>query len=380
MAFIKATTSSCLACLLACSSVPSRPAVTDSILEKRTSSKQLPKPAEKPPVPTARDLELESINDVKKVFLLGLRRDRAQQWKAAADAYEKVIVLDKDFLRARINLGLVLIQLKNFKRANEECSFVLQANELISMAHYCIAEAFSAEGRLSEAIPSYVRALATREKAPIVRLAFAQALLKKGNIANASAQLTKTASEAIDRPDILLHVAQEFLTANKPQEAVKTYHDLLVVHPNHFLARLKFGRLLMKTSLSAQAGAHFEKANKLQVTNIKPVLALLNWSFQEGKQAQASAYLDLAKSCVIERSDTHLKLAHYYWHFGKDLEASNHIKLGLSKPATVSVTRSLERMRSQIKAGQRPKKVNPFYSSKKRIPVAAPLKSRTPVN
>jgi len=363
----------------ACTTATPLNSLPKPVSQKPASSKVSPKPVVEETQAVQLDKELDALSDSKKIFHLALQRDRDQQWQKAANAYQKVIILDEKFLRARINLGLVSIQLKEFKRAREECSLVLSANELISMAHYCIAEIFTAQENLSEAIPAYVRALAFRDKAPIVRLAFARALLKKGKIDNAVVQLTKTASEAIDRPNLLLHVAQEFISVNKTQEAVKTYHELIAVHPDYFLARLKFGRLLMNTSLAAKARIHLEKANQLQPSNIKPVLALLNWSFQEGKQSLASKYLKLSKNCKIEESSTHLKLAHYYWFFGKVDQAQKHIGLGLSKPAKVGVTKSLERMQSQIKAGQRPIKVNPFYSSKKRIPVTAPPKSRTPV-
>jgi tetratricopeptide (TPR) repeat protein len=324
------------------------------------------------------DRELAKISDAKDAFRLALRYDRNRKWEAALRAYEKTLALDSSIVRARINLGLVAIQLGKLELAERECTLVLGADELISMAHYCIAETRVAQNKLSSAITSYIRALALRTQAPLVRLAFARALIKKGQTENGLLQLTQTASEAADRPDILLHVAQELIALKRTDEAIGTYLDLLKRTPDHYLGHMKLARLLVQTSSASSAGAYFEKANLLRPNEIKPVLALVEWSFGLGLFGRAKAYLRLSKSCTIKRSEAHLKLARYFWHFEQWSEAQDHIALGLSKPAPVRVTRSLERMKRQIDAGEKPRAVIPYRSPKKRTPLVSPPKSRTP--
>ena len=326
------------------------------------------------PEPKA-DTELKDAQTAKAAFELALRRDRAHQWLFALRAYEKALSYDENFDRARINLGLVAVRLKKLDQAERACSAVIKKNSNVSMAHYCMAEMYAAKSEWTEAATSYASALRLRKRAPIVRLAYARALISSKQTKQGMVQLTKTASEAGQKVGLVFRVGHEFEQLQNWKSAEVHYRQATKIDPSHYLSQFHLGRLLAHTNATTAAEEALIIPQKLKPKSIEPILELVAAAIEQDKPANALTYIKHSSQANIRRTEDHLDLARFYWFLGRPKEAREHVNKGLALPAKVAITQALEMIRKQIESKQRPQKVIRFRSPK-RLSKSKPAQGR----
>ena len=319
---------------------------------------------------------VRQLQNASEGFTLGLKFERERNYAAAAHAYRASLALDEEFHRSRINLGLVLTRLNQLDQANHQCQLVINAVPESALAWYCVGLVSFQKKNFAKAIESFSYSLQLRHPAPVVRLQLARCHFELGSMQLGLRELATTSSTARNRPDILLHVANEYENLRRLDEARATYKSLLGYAPNNYLAAIKLAKLYKKSSSPQLAGKYFQKALAIRPHSVSAVLAYLDWRLRSQLDLEpALNHLEQIKMIELRHK---VKVAYYFWVDGQYEKALEYIRLALTKNPSTGQQMALEKLRQRIIRKENPRLSIPFYSTKPVTPKKRLPKSQIP--
>ena len=202
---------------------------------------------------------------------LGMALARFAELGTARKAFENALELDPQFADARVNLTLVLGQLKEFDLA---VSHITRAIELqgdspaSAYSHYLRGRLYDKQNMTVEAVQEF-------EKAVHLRPRFAQAYVELGTARaklfdrKALEAFEEAAELAPDDANARYLLGREYLRKGKAAEAVEHLREAARLKPDHRAVMYNFSRALRKAGLTDESKGVDKKLSEILRSSAK---------------------------------------------------------------------------------------------------------------
>lgn len=199
--------------------------------------------------------------DYSAHFHLGLARSLAGQTAEAVAPYRKALELKPGLYEAELNLGMLLLSLRQPGEAAPLLKEAAAKKPAQFRPNYYLGEALLANGDAARAEAAFRAALAADPKSAEANASLGRALLRQGKRADAAAQFRSASDE-----EGLLELAALHEKNGETSEAIAIYSPIAASRPNDAPVHERLGVLLMSSGQAGEAIPHLERAVKLSPT------------------------------------------------------------------------------------------------------------------
>ncbi len=216
--------------------------------KKKTIRKKPAKSLTKPkPVAVAEKERLripsKNLEEAERYYLFGLTKERAGEVFLAINAYRRALELNPSHLQARINLGALLIERRQYRSAIEVLQKALEKGDnpkvLFNLALACYGA-----GRLKESIEYLRRTLALNPNHSRAYLLLGDIAEKTGNREAALENYRKAFEVDSGSPEVLYKLARELDLLGRTEEAIRYYTEFLKRSNNSEMKEMVERRIL----------------------------------------------------------------------------------------------------------------------------------------
>ncbi|MFN0062520.1 MAG: tetratricopeptide repeat protein [Myxococcaceae bacterium] len=124
--------------------------------------------------------QAQAYNNLGAIYLY-----QEKQYGRAHDNFQRALKVDPDYLEARYNLSLALIELKKYVPARKELQTIIQINPSLADPYYRLAQLAYEDGKRDEAAQNYAKAVELHRDFPEAWLALGIVLEESGKFAEA---------------------------------------------------------------------------------------------------------------------------------------------------------------------------------------------------
>lgn len=270
-------------------------------------------------VEAARKKVLETLklhpHSVEGYNLLGIIYSQEQDYRHAAEAFQRALKLDPKSIRAHINLGNAYVAEQKLDLAEKEFRTVIRAASSNRDANYNLGLLLMARGRPSEAV-RYFRRVNPPDTA--TRFSLIRATLRS----HQTAEGLKLAAELSDqaKDDVRLHFTLGvLLAAEKEYEpARRELEKANSLQPETFEILYNLGQAYLRTNDDAQAELAIQRALKLGPDSADALYVLAEVYADQKRTVDALELLVQARKLAPENTDVVFLMArlsmmqHYY--------------------------------------------------------------------
>ncbi len=193
------------------------------------------------------------------------------------------------------------------------------------MAHYNLANGYSRQGRLDDAVREYQAALAAEPNYAEAHNNLGTVLLRQGKFEEAVAQ-HREAAKLLTQFLYVFNLANALADAGKYSEAIATYQQALQLDPNSSQAHHNLGLAFQSMGQSEQAITEFRAALQLQPEYETAELNLANRLADAGKLDEAITHYLAAQRLDPNRAETANGLGICYAMQGRFSEAERQFR------------------------------------------------------
>jgi tetratricopeptide (TPR) repeat protein/4-amino-4-deoxy-L-arabinose transferase-like glycosyltransferase len=170
----------------------------------------------------------------------------------------------------------------------------LELDPGIEEARFNLASLYARQGRYDRAIAQYGEFVRRFPQYLEARYALGNALLFAGRYQEAIAQyeVLLDAQTELDRAAVQSRLAYAYVQSGRPEEAVRTYRELLAERPDSVLARYQLAQFYQAQERLAEARAEYAEILRRDSTQAEARYRLARALFAEGRSAEAKAHLE----------------------------------------------------------------------------------------
>jgi tetratricopeptide (TPR) repeat protein len=242
-------------------------------------------------------------NDYSAHFHLALAHSLSGNHAAAAPEYRKTLELKPGLYEAELNLGIVLIELKQPQEAAALLgSACRQKPKEFRPCNY-EASALLAAGRYADAEQRLRAVLEIDPKAAAAHASLGSALARQGKLEAAESAFQQAAALDAGWKEALLEVAELYEKAKQAPAAIRIYEQF----PENVAARERLAELLLASGRAQESIPHLEAAVKASPSAANHYA--LATAFLRSKQLD-KAGAQLEQALALEPDNTELRLTY----------------------------------------------------------------------
>jgi tetratricopeptide (TPR) repeat protein len=196
-------------------------------------------------------------------FILGNIFFQEDQFKKAAQCYERAIAKFPDFLRAHKNLAMVKVRNGEFNDAIRSLTRTIELGEGNALTYGLMGYAYTSVENYLNSETAYRQAMMLQPDAVDWQLGLAQSLFKQEKYADAASLCNRLITQYPDNPDYWRLQANAYLGTGEPLKAAQNYEYLrsMGIADAHSLNKL--GDIYVKEKmLDIAADAYIESLEK----------------------------------------------------------------------------------------------------------------------
>jgi tetratricopeptide (TPR) repeat protein len=277
-------------------------------------------------------------------------RDKGKLREASIQ-YLNAIQIDSRFAEAHFELGEVCLKLKDYNCAAQQLFRTVELTPENYSAQLDLAELLIGGSRNSDGSPgqNYQDLLKQaklhldilREKqpnSPDTHVAWANFYAAQDDLKSAMQEMQKAIAADPNRPESYLRLAELQNGANRPDEAEENFKRAVQLGPNNMRAQLSLGRFYQKRHLLPQAEQQFKHAIDVDPKDPAPRGEYAGLLAEEGKKAEAEAFLKQTRLDLPDNSEAYSMLAVFYVRSGDfDKALAEYSSLYREHPRDVQV-------------------------------------------
>ncbi|MDH5179254.1 MAG: tetratricopeptide repeat protein [Gammaproteobacteria bacterium] len=260
--------------------------------------------------------------------VLGVSRYYLGEFAAAADAFTRLIKIDKKNAEAFNNLALVLLEQNKLNEALENCRQAIELQPAMASARNNLGNIYRAANRFDDAVASYLKAIelgmCTAEvycnlgavthrlgryaeaedayhKAMQINAGFSAAynnlgalLLEKGELPSALENLQKAFQITPSDPEIIKNLGNYWQLAGDWGQAKRYFEQILATDKNNVDALLNIGKLYEEVGRGNDAFELYQRAVTLYPENANTNYCLGTEYFYQSNFSTAAKYIKKA--------------------------------------------------------------------------------------
>jgi tetratricopeptide (TPR) repeat protein len=261
--------------------------------------------------------------------LLALARVQTAHWKDSISLWTHTLACASGNPLAHYNLGIALASQGKVTEAMQHYERALQLKPDIADAHINLGIALAGQGKVTEAMQHYERALQLEPDYPKANNNLGIALASQGKLAEAmqhyvrALELKPYYAEAHDSLGIAL------ASQGKVAEAVQHYERALELKPDYAEAHNNLGITLASQGKLAEAMQHYKRALELKPDYAEAHNNLGNALASQGKLVEAMQQYEWALQFKPDYAEAHNNLGNTLASQGKAAEAVQHYERAL---------------------------------------------------
>jgi tetratricopeptide (TPR) repeat protein len=170
-------------------------------------------------------------NNASYAYTLGQASEAVSDTSAAVNAYRKAASLDAKYLRPRINLGSIYLELGLVGEARECLLEGYRIDPRSFEVNNNLGAAYAREENWSASVEHYEKALAVDSRNATVRLNFARALAGAGSLPQARDAYREVIKVDPANWDAVFELGKTYVSLGDPASAKSTLQDLVTRNP-----------------------------------------------------------------------------------------------------------------------------------------------------
>ena len=259
--------------------------------------------------------------DAKLIFILAKVNLRLKDEKEAEKLFKICIKLDKNNIRARLELGKLYV--KQGKEAEAEKLFKkrMQLDPNNVHARLELGKLYAKQGKEAEAEKLFQECIELDKNNVHARLELGKLYARQGKEAEAEKLFQEYMSLDPNNIHARLELGKLYAKQGKETEAEELFQEIMQLDPKNVHARLELGKLYAKQGKEAEAENLFKEYMELDPKNVHAKLELGKLYAKQGKEAEAEKLFK--EYMVLDPKNLHarLELGILYAKQGKDAEA-----------------------------------------------------------
>lgn len=273
-------------------------------------------------------LELEMEPAIAEALnLLGIiRLQREGPGGSARELFERALQANPHDPDTLINLGTVLWQQGNLKKAAHLFRTAVSYDDANARAHFNLGIIARQEGRLDEALIEYRRAVTLRPGFSEAHNNLGNLLRQLGRIDEAIESFRLAVVAAPQRPSNYANLANALAARGEMEEAVEACRHAVALQPDSAELHSNLGNLLMKEERLDEALAEFRRALKLRPDSALFYNNVGNVLQTQGKPEEALAVLAEALRREPDSADIHFNYGRVLYELKRFPEAYGHFE------------------------------------------------------
>jgi tetratricopeptide (TPR) repeat protein len=198
-----------------------------------------------------------------------------------------------------------------------------------SIGQYNLGKTFETEGRLTEAMQLYSRAVTLNPTNGPAQYNFAHLLAQSGRPEEAIRHYRQALETNPDDADTHNNLGLLLALRGQTKASLAELRKALEIDPNHARAYFNIGRILAQEGALDEAVVNFQRALKISPNEWEIHLGLGNVLARQGQMQAATAHFTTAVELNPGSADAHVALARSLAAQGKTADASNHYQQAL---------------------------------------------------
>ncbi len=260
-------------------------------------------------------------------YNLGLAHYKSESFKQAAPPLENELKVHPGNRPATLLLGMTWFRLRNYARASELLSRVIDPQPTDININYALASSLIKQRQAVAADRVIAQIRTITADAPQLHLLLAEKYDASGLPAKALAELVKVASSNSNMPLVHYHAGLLYLKLDKRDEAMKEFEKELVLNPYETQAKYSLGDILLAGKNVERGLALLREVIQARPDNADARYALGKALIQRGDIAGAIDNLERASKLEPERPEVHYQLGHAYIAGGRKSEGKREIDI-----------------------------------------------------
>jgi Flp pilus assembly protein TadD len=250
-------------------------------------------------LPLARKLLAAHPHDFDFLYLSGILANKAGQYAAGRADLEQAVALDPNYYNAHYNLGIALLELKQFAEARDQFAKALELGGTEPEIRFKYATALRDAGETGlaqEQLKLYQQQLETNQKRALAASKMAQGdkEFATGDAQKAVADFREALSATPDDAQLLYKLALALDKTGDTATETQALENAVKIDPGFALAHNQLGYLASRSGDSASAEEHFRLAVRAAPNYTQAWISLaatlgMESRFNEAQEALASA-------------------------------------------------------------------------------------------
>ncbi len=210
------------------------------------------------------DVVSKSPQNFRAYYNLGNAFYRSKRPYEAIESYYEALHIKRDYVAARLNLGVVLMEVGQLHNALSHLLEAMRIRPGDAVIHSSLGNAFMRLGRLQDAVLQFSEAIRIDPKFAKAHNNLGIALAKQGNLTDALTHFSKALEIAPHNAEIHRNLAQALILEGKIQEAGRHLSEAVRLEPDDAKAHSKLGVVLMRQGDLDGGIEHFSKALQIR--------------------------------------------------------------------------------------------------------------------
>jgi predicted TPR repeat methyltransferase len=234
----------------------------------------------------------------------------------AARCYRQAISLDPDYVDARIGLGFVLMEQKQYIEAEGNLDRALAIDPTIADAHYLLGRAYKEQGDLERSIASFTSALRCKPDFEFAYRDLYLVLYQRGEFDRAKHLLNNAISFFPESAEFQFYLGNLLSGENSFASAIVHYETALSLRPDAAETHNMLGDAVRKSGNLERALTCYRNATTLRPDLIEPYINIGIVLQQQGKIQDAITSYKQAVALRPEHAAAHHYLGNAYLEIG----------------------------------------------------------------
>jgi tetratricopeptide (TPR) repeat protein len=201
--------------------------------------------------------------NVKGMFDVAMRYQRAGRIRDAVGLYERIILLKPDYADAHNNMGVALLAYGRIADAIACFEHALAIDADNADFHRNIGMALVEQGRIDDAVVHYERSLVRDPENAATHINLSVAFQRQGRAHEAVASAERAFVLDPDNADGLNNLGYALAQQDRVEEAIPYYGRALAINPHHLPALINLGNIFKFQGKFDDAEAQYGRALKM---------------------------------------------------------------------------------------------------------------------
>jgi len=202
--------------------------------------------------------------DIDGELRRGVHHHEMGQFKAAEEAYRKILAFDPNHSDSSHLLGLIAHQSCDYDGALTLISKAIRENPNNPIYYNSLGTVFRTQGKLSEAISCFEKALKLKPDYGKAYNNIGNAFLDQNRLGEAISSFQKAVELNPALPEGYNGMGNTFIRQDRPNEAISCFEKAIKLQPAYAVPYLQMGNFFMRQGHLTKAISCFEKALKLK--------------------------------------------------------------------------------------------------------------------